>query len=125
MKARGQTTLFLNKTYNLVFGCVLLKIDRQQVEILAFKKPSSIIPVEYKKILMELYSRAIRQDYSENTAIRKTIANISFGLLEKSWNKSKGCKIFDSLRECRSHQSDEGGTISVIEQQQVDRSLAN
>ena len=27
--------------------------------------------------------------------------------------------MFDSLRECRSHQSDQGGTISVIEQQQV------
>ena len=45
----NKTSLLCNQTYNLLCGCVLLKADRQQIEILAFKKPSSIIPVEYKK----------------------------------------------------------------------------
>ncbi len=75
-----------------MFGCVLLKVDLHHVEILAFKKPSSIIPVDYKKILQELYSQDISPSYDENTAIRKTIANISFGLLEKSCNKIKAVK---------------------------------
>ena len=113
VKARGKATLLFNKTYNIVFGCVLLKVDIQHVEILVFKKPSSIKPVDYKKILQELYSQEISSSYDENTAIRKTIANIS--LLEKACSKIKGCQIFDTLRECRSHQSDLGGTISVIE----------
>ncbi len=75
-----------------MFGCVLLKVDSQHVEILAFKKPSSIILVYYKKILQELYSQEISSSYDENTAIRKTIANISFGLLEKSCNRVKAVK---------------------------------
>ena len=61
-----------------MLGGVLLKVDIQRVEILAFKKPPSIIPVDYKKILQELYSQEISSSYDENTAIRKTIANISF-----------------------------------------------
>ncbi len=42
----NKTSLLCNKTYNLFFGCVLLKADRQQIEILAFKKPSSVIAVD-------------------------------------------------------------------------------
>ncbi len=71
--------------------------------------------------MQDLYSQEVSSNYDENTAIRKTIANISFGLLEKSCNKSKSSKMFDSLRECRSHQGDLGGTISVIEQQLVEK----
>ena len=77
-----------------------------------------------RRSYMGLYSQEISQNYDENTAIRKTIANISFGLLEKSCNKSKISKMFDSLRERRSHQSDQGGTISVIEQQQVEKNFS-
>ena len=51
----------------------MLKADRQQIEILAFKKPSSIIPVEYKKILMDLYSQEISPNFEENIAIRKIL----------------------------------------------------
>ncbi len=68
----NKTSLLCNQTYNLLFGCVLLKADRQQIEILAFKKPSSIIPVEYKRILMDLYSQEISPNFEENIAIRKT-----------------------------------------------------
>ena len=78
----NKTSLLCNQTCNILFGCVLMKADRQQIEILAFKKPSSIIPVEYKKILMDLYSQEISPNFEENIAIRKNIANISFGLLE-------------------------------------------
>ena len=67
---------------------------------------------------MDLYSQEISPNSEENIAIKKNIANISFGLLEKSCNKNRNSQVFDSLRECRSHQSDQGGTISVIEQRE-------
>ena len=66
--AKGKATLLFNKTYNIMFGCVLLKVDIQHVEILAFKKPSSMIVVDYKKILLDLYSQRaqlkLRREYS-------------------------------------------------------------
>ena len=76
----SQTTLLFNKTYNLVFGVVLLKVGVQHVEILALKEPSSIIFVDYKKILQELYSQEISSSYDENTAIRKTDSSSVYSL---------------------------------------------
>ena len=105
--------------------CVLLKVDIQRIEILVYKKPSRITPVDYTKILQEQRSQEISQNYDENTAIRKTIANISFGLLERSCSKTKSSQIFDTLRECRSHQSYRGGAISVIAKQLVEKLQAN
>jgi len=43
-------------------------------------------------------------DKFENQTILKTIANVAFGLLEKSYNRKMVSRIFDNLKEALRHQ---------------------
>ena len=55
--------------------------------------------------------------------IKKTIANITFGLLEKGYNKLNKSKIFDSLKEALYYQNKYGGkiyTLDDVEYEEVD-----
>ena len=54
------------------------------MKILFDKIPSYIHRVKYKKAVEYLYKTAI-SDYKLNPNILKTIANVAFGLLEKSY----------------------------------------
>ena len=47
--------------------------------------------------------------------IKKTIANITFGLLEKGYNKLNKSKIFDSLKEALYYQNKYGGKIYTLD----------
>lgn len=79
------------------------------------KQPSFIKNVNYKALIDELYSTRISDDDSQDTYIKKMIANVNIGLLEKSINrKSKGF-IFDSLDECQFYQSQYGGIIHRLD----------
>ena len=46
----------------------------------------------------------ISDDKFENQTILKTIANVAFGLLEKSYNRKTVSRIFDNLKEALQHQ---------------------
>lgn len=53
----------------------------------------------------------------------KAIANITFGLLEKGYNKLNKSKIFDSLKEALYYQNKYGGkiyTLDDVEYEEVD-----
>ena len=45
--------------------------------------------------------------------MKKSVANVNFGLLEKGQNKVQKSKIFDTLEEVRYHQATYGGKVSI------------
>jgi hypothetical protein len=63
------------------------------VEILAFKAPSFIQPINTKNIISNLWDSEISPDPEEDKSIKKLIANVNFGLLEKSNNKVQKSRI--------------------------------
>ena len=108
-----QTSLFFNKQYNLIYGMFLEEfID--EVEILYFKKPSSIYEVDYKSIVDNLWKTNISNNLGEDIKVKKLISNVNIGLLEKGTNKSQKSLVFDTLSEALYHQNLYGGRINKI-----------
>ena len=108
-----QTSLFFNKQYNLIYGMFLEEfID--EVEILYFKKPSSIYEVDYKSIVENLWKTNISNNLGEDIKVKKLISNVNIGLLEKGTNKSQKSLVFDTLSEALYHQNLYGGRINKI-----------
>ena len=105
--------LFLNKNYNLVYGLFLEEFE-DDVEILAYKDPAFVKPVNYSNILKTLYDTHISDNEIENVYLKKLISNVNFGLLEKGINKAQRSFIYDTLSEARYYQSLYGGRISIL-----------
>ena len=85
----------LNKQFGLVYG-MFLKKNVNDVEILAYKVPSHTNKVDYKKLVKKLWETDISSDDKLDKAVKKMIANINFGLLEKGTNiKSKSMTLQD------------------------------
>ena len=87
--------LFSNKKNNLVYGKHLKELIKRGV---AMKKlfcnvPSYIHRVKYKKVVEHLYKTVISDDKFENQTVLKTLANVAFGLLEKSYKRKIGFLI--------------------------------
>ena len=112
VKANKQT-MFFNKTYNLVYGRFLAGYANQ-CEIIYYKQPSRVYKVDYRKITKELWQTDISDKYTEDTKIKKLIANVNFGLLEKSTNTVSRSYAFDSLREALYYQQQVGGKINKV-----------
>ena len=119
VKANKQT-MFFNKTYNLVYGRFLAGYT-DQCEIIYYKQPSRVYKVDYGKITKQLWQTDISDKYPEDalasakprghcdTKIKKLIANVNFGLLEKSTNTVSRSYAFDSPREALYYQQQVGG----------------
>ena len=103
---------FFNKTYNLCYGKFLKKFD---VKIIAVKSPSFIKQVSYNDIIQTLYNTEISNIKTEDTVIKKQIANVNIGLLEKGCNKSTESFLFKTLEEAEYHRSLLGGTIHMLQ----------
>ena len=81
---------FLNKDCNLVYGKHLsylrlqknLKNAAVDFEIVAFKEPSQVIEVNFKKPVLDLfhYSTKISEDQDESNFLKKLIANVNCDL---------------------------------------------
>ena len=112
-----QGNLFCNKKINLVYGKFLKQLVSNGVVVkkLYYKKPSQIHKVKYKKLVDELYSTKISSKADEDKRIKKLIANITFGLLEKGQNKANKSKIFDTLDETLHYQKKYGGQIFSLD----------
>ena len=63
------------------------------MKMLFYKAPSYIHRVKYKKTVEDLYKTVISDDKFENQTILETIANVAFGLLEKSYNRKTVSRI--------------------------------
>ena len=90
-----------------------------EIKIHYYKQPSKIMKVNYKKIIDALWKAKISEDeIIDKQCKKKNIANINFGLLEKSSNKGQISKIFNSLREACYYQHLYGGKIYAISQEE-------
>ena len=89
---------FVNKAYTFVYG-MFLKHFVKQCKILYYKQPSRVYKVDYRKITVELWKTDISGKPAEDIRIKKSIANVNFGLLEKNTNKAHKSYAFDTLKE--------------------------
>ena len=112
----NKTCLMFNKTHNLVYGKFLKEFMNEnndsQFEILYYKTPSFIHKVDYKSINAELWKAVIDENDKElDTYIKKLIANINYGLLEKGGATNQKSILFKTLSEAVHYQTEYGGKI--------------
>ena len=53
------------------------------------KQPSFLKPVNYQKLIDELWKTKISEDKEVDNSVKKTIANTNFGMLEKGINRKQ------------------------------------
>jgi hypothetical protein len=97
----------------LVYG-QFLKEFVNDVKILYYKDPSFIRKVKYSDIVDNLYSTKISDNDKEDKYLKKIIANVNIGLLEKGVNKAEKSTMFDSLETARHYQAQYGGSIRSL-----------
>ena len=100
------------QSHSLIYG----KFITEGMSIVAYKQPSFIKKVDYKKLVDELYETKISDDEQHDAYIKKLIANVNIGLLEKGQNRKSVGYLFQDLAECKYHQAQYGGTIHMIQQ---------
>ena len=106
--------MFFNKKFNIIYGKFLRKMDLSNIKIIYYKIPSYIHKVNYKSIVDELWETQLGDDEEDDKQIKKKIANINFGMLEKSNNTAQRSDIFNSLREACHYQKEHGGRIYAL-----------
>ena len=117
-----QGNIFFNKKFNLVYGKHLKQLISRGVvvKILFYKKPSHLHKVKYKKAIDDLYRANMSDDREEDNKIKKTLANIAFGMLEKSFNRKTVSRMFDGIKEALNHQKKYGGKIYVMDEAEME-----
>ena len=106
--------MFFNKKFNILYGKFLRKMDLSNIKIIYYKQPSYIHKVNYKSLVDELWETQLGDDEDDDKQIKKKIANINFGMLEKSNNTSQRSDIFNSLKEACHYQKEHGGRIYAL-----------
>ena len=106
--------MFFNKKFNIIYGKFLRKMDLSDIKIIYYKIPSYIHKVNYKSIVNELWETQLGDDEDDDKQIKKKIANINFGMLEKSNNTAQRSDIFNSLKEACHYQKEHGGRIYAL-----------
>ena len=106
--------MFFNKKFNIIYGRFLRKMDLINIKIIYYKQPSYIHKVNYKGIVDELWETQLGDDEDDHKQIKKKIANINFGMIEKSSNTAQRSIIFNSLKEACYYQRKHGGRIYAL-----------
>ena len=75
--------MLFNKKYCLIYGKFLKQYGMKRINILYYKQPSQIHKCNYKTIINNLWDGDISHHKEENINLKKLIANVNFGLLEK------------------------------------------
>ena len=114
-----EANMFFNKRFNIPYGYFLKKLisNGVKVKIHYYKEPSFINKIDYNKLIEELWATKISDDVDEDKQTKKKIANIIFGMLEKSTNTAQRSHIFNSLREACHYQRENGGRIYAIQEE--------
>ena len=111
-----KANLFFNKRFCLCYGKFLKNVLNDDITIKYYKKPSFIYNCDYKKIVKELVETHISDDTKEDTKLKKEIANVNIGLLEKGVTTAQKSVLFKDLREAQLYQHMYGGRINIIKQ---------
>eukprot|EP00438_Fugacium_kawagutii_P000596 Skav236168 [mRNA] locus=scaffold298:273670:276849:+ [translate_table: standard] len=118
MSFLDRTKILFNKEFNLITGEILKELPERvmrRVEILAYKEPSFKHKVNYKSIVKELWNTVIDEaDKDEDKFIKKLIANVNYGLLEKGGSTSQRSIVFRNLKEAVNSQTEYGGKIHKL-----------
>ena len=83
--------------------------------VVAYKQPSFIKKVNYKALTDELYAFPISGDAQADVYIKKLIANVNVGLLEKGMNRRSAGYLFKDQAECNYFQAQHGGMVHRIQ----------
>ena len=116
------SNIFFNKKYNLIYGKFLTTMieNKTDLKIICYKKTYYRHKVNYSEVVDELNETMLSDDIEEDTSNKKRIANITFGMLEKSSNTAQRSYIFNSLREAIHYQRQSGGRIYAIQEDKED-----
>jgi len=108
---KGFSHALSTQSHTLVYG----KFIQDTMQIVACKQPSFIKKVDYQKLVDELYETKIAEDERQDAYIKKQVANVNIGLLEKSYNRKQAGYIFQDYAECKFYQATYGGNIHCIQ----------
>jgi hypothetical protein len=81
----------------------------------SFKQPAFIKKVDYGSLVEELYVFLISGNAQTDFYIKKLVANVSIGLLEKGTNRRTSGYLFKDLTECNQFQTEHGGVVHRIQ----------
>lgn len=90
---KGKASLFFQKSHQLCFGMYVKKFN--DLQVLYVKRPSNVYKVDYKKLVDDLWATDI------DAVLKKNIANVNIGIMEKSTNKASHSFLFESFKECK------------------------
>ena len=85
------------------------------MNITAVKQPSFIKEVDYATLVNELYETKISDNDVHDVYIKKLVANVNIGLLEKCYNRKSVGYLFRNYDECKFHQAQYGGSIHTVQ----------
>ena len=114
IRAGWDTKIMFNKRFNLVYGKYLKQLNTRGIEILYYKVPSFIHRVSYKELIEELWSKNISSDDHLDKLIKKLIANVNIGLLERTCSKDQKSVVFKNLSEACEFKATHGGKIHKL-----------
>ena len=114
IRAGWDTKIMFNKRFNLVYGKYLKQLNTRGIEILYYKVPSFIHRVSYKELIGELWSKNISSDDHLDKLIKKLIANVNIGLLERTCSKDQKSVVFKNLSEACDFKARHGGKIHKL-----------
>ena len=91
--------MLFNKKNWFIYGKFLKQYGMNRINILYYKQPSQIHTCNYKTIIDDLWNGDISDDKKENINLKKLIANVNFGLLEKGGSTNQHSMVFRSLKD--------------------------
>ena len=98
----NKVSLFFQRTHCLVYGKFLKHLmdtdargrsEAETITIIYYKRPSFTYKTNYKKTIDDLWSTDLE------TQLKKTTANVVFGLMEKGKQTAQKSQVFSSLQE--------------------------
>ena len=117
-----QGNVFFNKVYKLVQGKILKEMIKGGVvcKILYYKVPAYTYKDQYDKLIDDLWAVDLSEDASQDKRLKKQIANITFGLMEKGENRKSQSRVYSNLNEALHQQRVNGGRLYVINELQME-----
>ncbi len=85
------------------------------MQVLAFKQANFIRKVDYAKLIAELYDANVSEGPQQDVYVKKLIANVNIGLLEKWFNKKSVGFLFQDYEECKYYKAQYGGAIHSVQ----------
>ena len=116
----GETNkIMLNKKFRLIYGLYLKQLDTSEIKVISYKQPSFKHSVNYKDIVGELWDKKISENDEEDMAIKKQVAVVNFGLLERTNSTDQKSILFRSLKAASDFQQKYGGKIHKLTEEEV------